>query len=194
MSSDSYLPDFFTAERLEWYRDLSESFPLWCGLWREELLDFPEAWMWYPDRLIRERLDLVREVIDKDVICTFHESPAKDHVACPLIEWREWVTEAPLDPGDPVQYSGFMNPPPVDGAWFAALDYIGRDWTTDPPTNKSRRRALGHADHHIDAISEVLRRNPVKEPNQIGLRLSTSLHQAGAQGQSIFFKEPGSHT
>ena len=45
-STEEALREFFTEERLEYYRDLHERFPLWCGDWPENLVPLPESYSW----------------------------------------------------------------------------------------------------------------------------------------------------
>ena len=45
-SEASYLSDFFTPDRLDWYRDLSVRFPLWCGNWPLEQASTPDYDAW----------------------------------------------------------------------------------------------------------------------------------------------------
>ena len=46
-STEKALREFFTEERLEDYRDLHESFPLWCGDWPEPECLEPEYGKWW---------------------------------------------------------------------------------------------------------------------------------------------------
>ncbi len=181
MSSDeSYLPEFFTPERLEWYRDLSARFPLWCGNWPQELLNLPEATAWSPDQIIWSELDKC----GVDFIeYWFEPTPGVGVMPRPVLVWEE--PNPDFDPEEPyfLKFAVSTLEPPIYSAWFAALNYVGHDWSDEGPKPRATARVLGDAEHHLKALRSILTRHAMKRPNQ---------HELNRRIREVLNTKPGS--
>jgi hypothetical protein len=154
---DSYLPEFFTDERLRWYRELTERFPLWCGHWPEEHRSAPEFASWRPERLI---WDTLRDSSDAFQGFWFDPEPASDLVPHPVLQLvdvdaaRE-ISEEDWEGGYPTLVISETEPK-IYGAWFAAINYISFNWTGATPTRQSRAGSRDELQQMADAVTKVL--------------------------------------
>ena len=178
--NESYLPEFFTPERLEWYRDLSARFPLWCGSWPQELLNLPEATAWSPDQIIWSELDESGVAFYE---YWFEPTPGVGVMPRPVFVWEE--PNPDFDPEEPylLKFSVSTLEPPIYSAWFAALNYVGHDWSDEGPKPRATARVLGDAEHHLKALRSILTRHPMERPNQQGLNRRV---------RAVLYTKPGS--
>lgn len=58
LDPDSYLPKFFTRDRLAWYRELHSQYPAWCGAWGDKTQDLEEYGPWDPHRRLLDHARL----------------------------------------------------------------------------------------------------------------------------------------
>ena len=125
LGMSTYLPEFFTPDRLKWYRDLTERFPLWCGNWPKDLLWHPKAQEWSLDVL--SRMEFEEEGAEEPIIfIEFHESPTTESVSPPyLVLYESDTMEGPED--DPYTREYGIDPV-VFGALFAAINYLSYGW------------------------------------------------------------------
>lgn len=116
----SYLPEFFTPERLAAYRELNHSFRMWCGFWPREFSAVPQISLWQAETRIEP--ELRRLGLGPHDIATLHnpwERVTKTSVPSPIID--VYNTEV----------SGSMMmvvSTPLDGASLTAIAYTFRDW------------------------------------------------------------------
>ena len=156
-SNGSYLSEFFTPERLEWYRSLTERFPLWCGNWSEDLLWHPLAQEWSLDTLSRREFEpqFAEEPI---IFIEFHDPPTRAAVASPFPILYEDPIEQPgfawLDPY--VQMPGVD--PIVYGALFASIDYVSYRWNAGGNAVRLPRVGVASPTEILPTLGRLIRR------------------------------------
>jgi hypothetical protein len=117
-NAQTALTEFFTKDRLEYYRDLHERYRLWCGDWPEGQLAEPDASSFLPyNRLSNEARSLVGS---RFVNLEFTPEPTPDYAPPPrLLEW---------EPGQK-QPQAIQDPAPPAGALIlAAMNYTLARW------------------------------------------------------------------
>lgn len=114
-SEASYLPQFFTADRLKSYRSLSERFPLWCGVWPPDEASLPEFKDWSP--FMQVFVHGLLSDIDGQVL--FDSEPNEGKLPTPLVLNLE---------GEKPSFTHMDGP---TGWLVAAMNYVGWDWRTN---------------------------------------------------------------
>jgi len=156
-SNESYLSEFFTPERLEWYRSLTERFPLWCGNWSEDLLWHPLAQEWSLETLSRREFEpqFAEEPI---IFIEFHDPPTTAAVSSPF----------PVLYQDPIEHPGFewLDPyvqvpgvdPIVYGALFASIDYVSYRWNAGGKAVRLPRVGATSPTEILPTLGRLIRR------------------------------------
>ena len=146
---DSYLPEFFTSERLAHYRALGERFPLWCGHWPDEVRQLPEWNRWWSETRFRLFLDEWAPFRGKKERTVFFGEdthgvplvPTEDMILGPEVSWRA----GPDWPGFTQDFD-----PPMIGAVLAAIAYVHTALAPEP--------TLDLADQWADEIRRYMNR------------------------------------
>ena len=155
LDAESHLPDFFTAERLTRYRELTERFPLWCGNWPEDLLWHAKAEEWSLDTLsVRE---FEAEGVEEPIISfEFQEIPTAEAVSPPYLILYE--PNAVGGPEDDLYYRAYGIDPVVFGALFAAINYLSYRWEVDGKAVRLPRTGIGSQREILQTLGLWLRR------------------------------------
>ncbi len=134
---DSYLPEFFTEERLAHYRELQERFPLWCGHWPPDQGTVLERLTWDSAAQIRGVIDKAKIELEKHQFFLTHwfATPQPDLLPGIIFEIQRYEGEVELDDGRLDHATSHHAVPPepnLHTAWLSALNYVGHPWMTEP--------------------------------------------------------------
>ena len=156
-SNDKYLPEFFTPGRMEWYRSLSERFPLWCGNWSEDLLWHPLAQEWSLETLARREFEA--DGAGQPIIAIeFHDPPTASAASFPfLILYQDPIEDPGYEWLDP-----FVRLPGVDpivfGALFASINYLSYTWGPEGKVVRLPRVGIGSPIEILPLLGRLIRR------------------------------------
>lgn len=164
LDPDSYLPEFFTEERLQRYRNLHERFPLWCGDWPEEEAKLPEAHLWSRERRFQQE---TKEIGKRLLSITFDGLTTDDSVPRPIFHIGDYVEDT-LGEYHFLEQTFKETDPPAGAALIASIEYLyqGSMIVTSPVWKKS----------FLDWIARfgtsLLQKNG--NPTLLGLKLSNA--------------------
>ena len=115
LADDSYLPKFFTEDRLKGYRKLHKRCRLWCGVWPPDEASLPEFRDWAP--FMQVFVHGGRSGLGCRVF--FDSEPNEGKLPRPFeLNWE----------GEKPRFTDIDGP---TGWLVAAINYVGWDWSTN---------------------------------------------------------------